>query len=95
MGLATAAGSLGQFVFAPLGQAFLVDYGWQVALLLLAGCMVVVPALAVALKGGGVGRQDMEEPALPPVTRFGRLLGIAATCCSLRDSSFAASTWRS
>ena len=37
MGLATAAGSLGQFVFAPLGQAFLADYGWQAALLLLAG----------------------------------------------------------
>ena len=61
----TAAGSLGQFLFAPLGQAFLTDYGWQAALLLLAGCMVVVPALAVALKGGGGGRQDMEEPALP------------------------------
>jgi MFS family permease len=64
MGLATAAGSLGQFVFAPLGQAFLADYGWQSALLLLAGSMVIVPALAVALKGGGV-RQDTEEIALP------------------------------
>jgi MFS family permease len=64
MGLATAAGSLGQFVFAPLGQAFLSDYGWQAALLLLAGSMVIVPALAVALKGGGV-RQDAEEIALP------------------------------
>ena len=42
MGLATAAGSLGQFIFAPLGQAFLVDYGWQTALLLLASFMVVV-----------------------------------------------------
>jgi MFS family permease len=65
MGLATAAGSLGQFVFAPLGQAFLADYGWQAALLLLAGSMVVVPALAVALKGGGGGRQVIQETALP------------------------------
>ena len=64
MGLATAAGSLGQFVFAPLGQAFLTDYGWQTALLLLAGSMVIVPALAMALKGGGV-RQDAEDLALP------------------------------
>ena len=64
MGLATAAGSLGQFVFAPLGQAFLTDYGWQAALLLLAGSMVVVPALAVALKGGGGGR-GTQEAALP------------------------------
>ena len=65
MGLATAAGSLGQFVFAPVGQAFLTDYGWQSALLLLACFMVVVPALAVALQGGGKGRQGIEEPALP------------------------------
>ncbi|MDQ3251117.1 MAG: MFS transporter [Rubrobacter sp.] len=64
MGLATAAGSLGQFIFAPLGQAFLADYGWQAALLLLAGSMVIVPALAVALKGGG-RQQDTNEPALP------------------------------
>jgi MFS family permease len=46
MGLATAAGSLGQFIFAPLGGAFLADYGWQTALLLLASFMIVVPALA-------------------------------------------------
>ena len=64
MGLATAAGSLGQFMFAPLGQAFLTDYGWQAALLLLAGSMVIVPALAVALKGGG-RQQDTRDPALP------------------------------
>ena len=55
MGLATAAGSLGQFVFAPLGQAFLAGYGWQTALLLLASFMVVVPALAAALREGGDG----------------------------------------
>jgi MFS family permease len=66
MGLATAAGSLGQFVFAPLGQAFLTDYGWQRALLLLACSMVVVPALAVALKGGGGGQnRGVKEPVLP------------------------------
>src|ERR687889_766466 len=65
MGLATAAGSLGQFIFAPLGGAFLADYGWQTALLLLAGSVVIVPALALALKGGGGSRRGMEEPALP------------------------------
>ncbi len=62
MGLATAAGSLGQFVFAPLGQSFLTDYGWQAALLLLAGSMVIVPALAVALKGGSRQQDTMEPP---------------------------------
>lgn len=67
MGLATAAGSLGQFAFAPLGQAFLSSYGWQTALLLLAGFAVVVPVLAGALRGGSGGdggRTGDEEPAL-------------------------------
>jgi MFS family permease len=64
MGLATAAGSLGQFVFAPLGQAFLTDYGWQTTLLLLAGSMVAVPLLAAALRGGGQ-QEGASVPALP------------------------------
>jgi MFS family permease len=74
MGLATAAGSLGQFVFAPLGQAFLADYGWQTALVLLAGFMVVVPALAIALRGGGE-RQDTDEPVLPARDAVRRAFG--------------------
>lgn len=68
MGLATAAGSLGQFAFAPLGQAFLSSYGWQTALLLLAGFAVAVPVLAGALRGGSGGdggRTGDEEPAMP------------------------------
>ena len=66
MGLATAAGSLGQFVFAPLGQRFLSDYGWQTALLLLAGSMVVVPALAATLRGDRGGQmQDAGGTAVP------------------------------
>ena len=46
MGLATAAGSLGQFLFAPLGQAFIDGYGPVSALLLLSGCVALVPLLA-------------------------------------------------
>jgi predicted MFS family arabinose efflux permease len=52
MGLATAMGSLGQFVFAPLGQGFISSYGPATALVLIAGCVALVPLLAVALSGG-------------------------------------------
>jgi MFS family permease len=52
MGLATAMGSLGQFVFAPLGQAFISSYGPATALVVIGGCVALVPVLAVALSGG-------------------------------------------
>ncbi len=48
LGLATAAGSLGQFLLLPLGQAFIAAYGWQVTALLLAGGAAAVPLLAAA-----------------------------------------------
>ncbi len=49
IGLATASGSLGQFVFAPIGQAFIAAYGWQTAALLLSLSVLLVPLLATAL----------------------------------------------
>ena len=55
MGLATAAGWLGQFLFAPLGQSFIAGYGPLTALLLLSGFVALVPLLAVALTGRGEG----------------------------------------
>ena len=64
IGLATATGSLGQFIFAPLGQAFVAAYGWATALVLLAGFIAMVPALALALSGGG-GPPSEEEDDLP------------------------------
>jgi MFS family permease len=51
LGLATAAGSLGQFLLVPLGQAFITTYGWQVTALLLAGSAASVPLLASAFAG--------------------------------------------
>ena len=53
MGLATACGSLGQFLFAPLGQSFIAAYGWSTALLLLSTTLIAVPLLATVLKGAG------------------------------------------
>ena len=52
MGLATAMGSLGQFVFAPLGQSFIAQFGPATALVLIGGCVAFVPLLARALSGG-------------------------------------------
>jgi predicted MFS family arabinose efflux permease len=57
MGLATAAGSMGQFLFAPLGQGFISAYGPATALLLLSGFVALVPLLAASLTGRG----DEEE----------------------------------
>lgn len=51
IGLATAMGSLGQFLFAPIGQSFVAAYGWQTALVLLGGFVALVPALALAFGG--------------------------------------------
>jgi predicted MFS family arabinose efflux permease len=61
IGLATAAGSLGQFLFAPLGQAFLSRYGPVTALVLLSGFVALVPLLAIALTGRGEDVDDEPE----------------------------------
>lgn len=64
-GIATAASSMGQFVFSPLSQAFISAFGWQIALFLLAAsCLVMIPlALPLgAARGGqaaGAGEADL------------------------------------
>ncbi len=50
-GLGTAAGSLGQFVFAPLGQGFISAYGWQATLLIMAAVVMIVPVLSFVMRG--------------------------------------------
>jgi len=50
-GIATAASSMGQFLFAPLGQAFISTFGWQLALIYLAGFLLLVIPLSFALSG--------------------------------------------
>ncbi|WP_448208399.1 MFS transporter [Azospirillum sp. sgz302134] len=56
MGIATAAGSLGQTLFAPMGQAFIAAYGWQTALVLFGGFMLLIPVFAASFAGSGGGR---------------------------------------
>jgi MFS family permease len=50
-GIGTAAGSAGMFLFAPLGQGLISAYGWYNALLMMGAMMLVIPLLAIPLRG--------------------------------------------
>eukprot|EP00903_Cladosiphon_okamuranus_P001114 g1112.t1 len=50
-GIGTASGSLGQFLFAPLGATLIEHIGWQDTLIVFAGLIAVIPLLAIALRG--------------------------------------------
>jgi MFS family permease len=55
LGAGTAAGSFGQFLFAPFGVAMIGNFGWQTALMVFSGLMLLIVPLSLAL-------------ATPPVT---------------------------
>ncbi len=48
-GLATASGSLGQFIFSPLAAAMISAYGWNTALLVLAASSLLIIPFALPL----------------------------------------------
>ncbi len=49
LGAGTAAGSFGQFVFAPFGVALIDNFGWQTALTVFAGLMLLIIPLSFAI----------------------------------------------
>jgi MFS family permease len=49
LGAGTAAGSFGQFLFAPFGVAMIDNFGWQAALTVFAFLMLLIIPLALAL----------------------------------------------
>jgi MFS family permease len=49
LGAGTAAGSFGQFLFAPVGVALIDNFGWQQALTVFAGLMLLIVPLSLAL----------------------------------------------
>jgi MFS family permease len=49
LGAGTAAGSFGQFLFAPFGVAMIDNFGWQTALIVFAGLMLLIVPLSLAL----------------------------------------------
>ncbi|MEH6547614.1 MAG: MFS transporter [Sneathiella sp.] len=51
LGIVGAAGSLGQFLMLPLGQAFLTSYGWSTALMLIALCTFIVIPASMGVRG--------------------------------------------
>ncbi len=67
LGLGTAAGSLGQVVFSPLGQGFIVAFGWHATLLILAASTLLIIPLAFVLpndtrpKGEAPSNQSIVE----------------------------------
>ncbi len=71
LGLGTAAGSSGQVVFSPLGQAFISAWGWQSALLFLAASALVIAPLAFLLPGspGVRGESPTAGQSLPAALR--------------------------
>jgi len=91
-GVATAASSFGQFAFAPIGQAFIQNFGWQSTLIYAAALLVMVIPLTYALRGrtehaaGGADLKFME--ALSKAWGYGsyRLLVIGFFVCGFHIS---------
>jgi len=86
-GVATAASSFGQFAFAPIGQAFISNFGWQSALIYAAAILALVIPLTLALRGRterATGQADLKfMEALSRAWGFGsyRLLVIGFFVC--------------
>ncbi|MDA4846894.1 MFS transporter [Hoeflea poritis] len=61
-GLGTAAGSAGMFIFAPITQGLIDAVGWSDTLVYFAVAMLIVPVLAVSLRGNAQsGTQSANE----------------------------------
>jgi MFS family permease len=86
-GVATAASSFGQFAFAPIGQAFIQNFGWQSTLIYAAALLVLIIPLTYALRGRtehAAGQADLKfMEALARAWGYGsyRLLVIGFFVC--------------
>ncbi|MDJ0614730.1 MAG: MFS transporter [Rhizobiaceae bacterium] len=50
-GMGTAAGSAGMFLFSPLSVKLISEYGWSSSLLIMSALMMLIPVLAIPLRG--------------------------------------------
>lgn len=64
-GMGTAAGSAGMFVFAPISQSLIDSLGWSDSLIYLGIFMLVIPLLAIPLRGnsksGSQGQDSYDQ----------------------------------
>jgi len=87
LGAGTAAGSFGQFLFAPFGVALLDNFGWQPALTVFACLMLLVVPLSLALATpASTSSPARWRNSRPSGMRLRRRSGIAPTCCWCRAS---------
>ncbi|UGA41243.1 MFS transporter [Bradyrhizobium quebecense] len=66
LGAGTAAGSFGQFLFAPFGVAMIDNFGWQTALVVFSALMLLIVPLSLALvtppaEAGKVSAADQQS----------------------------------
>ena len=67
-GAGTAAGSFGQFLFSPLGVGLIDAYGWQAALEIFAGLLLLIIPLALAVMQRSAPRAVGAASAAAPPT---------------------------
>lgn len=59
-GLATAAGSAGMFIFAPISQGLITAFGWSDTLIYMSMAMLIVPILAIPLIGNAASNRTAQ-----------------------------------
>jgi MFS family permease len=76
-GLATASGSLGQFIFAPLAGALQPAYGWPTTLVILAASalLIILFALPLFAQPGTSNKQTAGETSLTMPQAIGKAFG--------------------
>lgn len=77
-GAGTAAGSFGQFFYPPIGNALIANLGWQDALLIFAGSVILIMPLATILATRrGPNTTPMAGPSPAPNQSIAQALGEA------------------
>lgn len=77
MGIASAAGSFGQFIMLPTTLLLIKNFGWSSALVITAVLVVLIIPLAWMLKAPMYTPPNAVKPALKPSLTFKQILNIA------------------